>query len=62
MQNHLWCPNDPRSEGINDDDDVDDDDDIVERTNKAEIRPEEQSEKTESCLENSWNEIQLKGP
>ena len=36
--------------------------DIVERTNKAEIRPEEQSEKTESCLENLWNEIQLKGP
>ena len=25
---------------------------IVERTNKAEIRPEEQSEKTESCREN----------
>ena len=35
---------------------------IVERTNKAEIRPEEQSEKAESCPENSWNEIQLKGP
>ena len=34
----------------------------VERTNKAEIRPEEQSEKTESCRENLWNEIQLKGP
>ena len=34
----------------------------VERTNKAEIRPEEQSEKEESCRENSWNEIQLKGP
>ena len=30
--------------------------------NKAEIRPEEQSEKTESCQENIWNEIQLKGP
>ena len=25
---------------------------IVDRTNKAEIRPEEQSEKTESCREN----------
>ena len=29
----------------------------VERTNKAEIRPEEQSQKTESCQENLWNEI-----
>ena len=35
---------------------------IVERTNRAEIRPEEQSEKSESCQENLWNEIQLKGP
>ena len=34
---------------------------LVERTNKVEIRPEEQSEKTESCWENLWNEIQLKG-
>ena len=34
----------------------------VERTNKAEIRPEGQSQKTESCRENLWNEIQLKGP
>ena len=34
----------------------------VERTNKAEIRPEERSEKTESCRENLWNEIQSKGP
>ena len=34
----------------------------VERTNKAEIRPEKQREKTESCRENLWNEIQLKGP
>ena len=33
---------------------------IVERTNMAEIRPKEQSEKTESCRENLWNEIQLK--
>ena len=32
------------------------------RTNKAEIRPEEQSEKTESRRENVWNEIQLKEP
>ena len=35
---------------------------IVERTNKAEIRLEEQSQKTESCRETLWNEIQLKGP
>ena len=34
----------------------------VERTNKAEISPEEQSEKMQSCWENLWNEIQLKGP
>ena len=35
---------------------------IVERTNKAEIKPEEQIEKAESFRENSWKEIQLKGP
>ena len=35
---------------------------IVERTNEAEIRPEEQSQKMESCRENLWNEIELKGP
>ena len=35
---------------------------IVERTNKAEGRLEEQSEKVESCRQNLWNEIQLKGP
>ena len=35
---------------------------IVERTNKAEKRPEEQSEKMESCRENSWSEMKLKGP
>ena len=35
---------------------------IVERTNKAEVRPEEQGEKTERCREILWNEIQLKGP
>ena len=35
---------------------------IVERTNKAEIRPEEPSGETESCRENLWKEIQLKGP
>ena len=29
---------------------------IVERTNKAEIRPDEQSERGESCRENLWNE------
>ena len=34
----------------------------VERTNKAEIRLEEQSEKAENCQENLWNEIQLKAP
>ena len=34
---------------------------IVEKTNKAEIRPEEQSEKAESCWKNLLNEIQLKG-
>ena len=34
---------------------------IVARTNKAEIRPEEQVEKAESCWEKLWNEIQLKG-
>ena len=27
---------------------------IVERTNKAEIRPEEQTEKAETCRENLW--------
>ena len=35
---------------------------MVERTNKAEIRLEEQSQKTESRRENLWNEIQLKRP
>ena len=35
---------------------------IVERASKTEIRPEEQSEKAESCRENLWNEIQSKGP
>ena len=34
----------------------------VENTNKAEIRPEDQSGKAESCRENLWNEIELKGP
>ena len=34
---------------------------MVERTNKAEIKPEEQIEKAESCRENIWNEMQLKG-
>ena len=32
------------------------------RINKAEIRPEEQSEKAEICQENLWKEIQLNGP
>ena len=35
---------------------------VVESTNKAEIRPEERSKKAESCQENLWSEIQLKGP
>ena len=35
---------------------------VVERTNKAEIRPEEQSQEAESCRENLRNEIQLKRP
>ena len=35
---------------------------IVERRNRAEIRLEEQCEKSESCRENLWNETQLKGP
>ena len=34
---------------------------VVERTNKGKIKPEEQTEKAESCRENLWNEIQLKG-
>ena len=35
---------------------------IAERTDKAQIRPEEYSEKAESCRENLRNEIQSKGP
>ena len=35
---------------------------IVERTNRAEIRLEERNEKAESCRENIWNEIHLRGP
>ena len=35
---------------------------VVERSNKAEIRREEQSEKAENCLEDLWNEIQLAPP
>ena len=34
---------------------------IVERTNEAEIRPQEQSETAGNCRENLWNEIQSKG-
>ena len=34
---------------------------MAERTNDAEIRSEEKSEKAESCRENLWNKIQLKG-
>ena len=35
---------------------------VVERTNKAEIRPEEHSEKADSCRENMWNKKHLKEP
>ena len=35
---------------------------IVERSNKAEWRPEEQSEKAESCRENLRNDVLFKGP
>ena len=35
---------------------------IVDRTREAEVRLEERSEKVESCLENLWNEIELKRP
>ena len=35
---------------------------IIERTDEAEIRPEEQGEEAKSCRDNLWNEIQLKGP
>ena len=35
---------------------------VVDRTNKKQIRSGKRSEKTESCQENLWNEIQLKGP
>ena len=35
---------------------------VVERANEVEIRLEEHSENAESCRENLWNEIQLKGP
>ena len=35
---------------------------IVESTNRAKLRPEEQSEKAESCRENISNEIQLERP
>ena len=35
---------------------------VVERSNKAETRPEEQSEKAESCQEYLWNGIQLNTP
>ena len=34
---------------------------VVERTNEAQIRLEEQCEKKESCREGLWNEIRLKG-
>ena len=30
---------------------------VVKKTNKAELRPEEQTEKAESCRENLWAEI-----
>ena len=34
---------------------------LVERTNLAEIKLEEKTEKLRSCRENLWNEIQVKG-
>ena len=34
---------------------------LVERTNKVGVRPEEQSEKSESCRDNLLNKIQSKG-
>ena len=34
---------------------------IVVRTSKTEIRVKKQREEAESCQENLWNEIQLKG-
>ena len=30
---------------------------VAERTNKADMRPEEQSERAGSCRENLWNEL-----
>ena len=35
---------------------------VVERTDKADITREKESEKAENCREDLWNEIQLKGP
>ena len=35
---------------------------VVERTNKVELRPDEQREKVKSCRENLWSEIELNGP
>ena len=35
---------------------------LGERTNMAQIKPEEQREKAESGRENLWNEMQLEGP
>ena len=35
---------------------------VAAMTSEAEIRPEGQSEKAESCRENLGNELQLKGP
>ena len=34
---------------------------MIERTSKSEIGLGEQSEKADSCEENLWNDIQLKG-
>ena len=41
MQNHLWCPNDPRGYWTDDDDDDDDDD--------AEEEEEEEEEEEVFC-------------
>ena len=35
---------------------------LVERANTAEMIPAEENEEAESCHENLWNKIQLKGP
>ena len=55
------CSQGPPAENIGVEGGFRKDTDIVERTSKAEVRPEERCETAESCRENLWNEIQLKG-